>query len=234
MSTPYSFAYQPIADTRNRCIESFEALVRGPAGQGADWVMDHLDAQALRQFDIDARLRAIALAGQLQLAVRLNLNLLTDSVEAAGGTALTSTVDMAVIAGLRVEQLVLEVSERDVIKDSRSFVARANLCRALGVRFAIDDFGSGYSGLNLLADFQPEQVKLDMQLVRDVHRKGPRQAITRGVLRTCEDLGIEVVAEGVETVDEYRWLSDEGIHLFQGYLFAKPAFERLPDVHFPD
>ena len=156
------------------------------------------------------------------------------AIEAAGGTALTSTVDMATIAGLRVEQLVLEVSERDVIKDSQSFVARANLCRALGVRFAIDDFGAGYSGLNLLADFQPEQVKLDMLLVRDVHRRGPRQAIARGVLRTCEDLGIEVVAEGVETVDEYRWLADEGIHLFQGYLFARPAFERLPEVRYPD
>lgn len=70
--------------------------------------------------------------------------------------------------------------------------------------------------------------------MRDVHRKGPRQAITRGVLRTCEDLGIEVVAEGVETLDEYRWLSDEGIYLFQGYLFARPAFERLPLVVFPD
>lgn len=234
MSKPYSFAYQPIVDTRNRRIESFEALVRGPAGEDANSVMARLDTEALRQFDIDARLRAITLAGQLQLAVRLNLNLLPDSVEAAGGTALTSTVDMATIAGLRVEQLVLEVSERDVIKDSQSFVARANLCRALGVRFAIDDFGAGYSGLNLLADFQPEQVKLDMLLVRDVHRRGPRQAITRGVLRTCEDLGIEVVAEGVETVDEYRWLADEGIHLFQGYLFARPAFERLPEVRYPD
>ncbi len=234
MSQPYSFAYQPIVDTRNRRIESFEALVRGPAGESASSVMSRLDADALRQFDIDARLRAITLASQLQLAVRLNLNLLPDSVEAAGGTALTSTVDMATIAGLKVEQLVLEVSECDVIKDSTSFVARANLCRALGVRFAIDDFGAGYSGLNLLADFQPEQVKLDMLLVRDVHRRGPRQAITRGVLRTCEDLGIEVVAEGVETLDEYRWLADEGIHLFQGYLFAKPAFERLPEVHYPD
>lgn len=234
MSKPYSFAYQPIVDTRNRRIESFEALVRGPAGEDANSVMARLDTEALRQFDIDARLRASTLAGQLQLAVRLNLNLLPDSVEAAGGTALTSTVDMATIAGLRVEQLVLEVSERDVIKDSQSFVARANLCRALGVRFAIDDFGAGYSGLNLLADFQPEQVKLDMLLVRDVHRRGPRQAITRGVLRTCEDLGIEVVAEGVETVDEYRWLADEGIHLFQGYLFARPAFERLPEVRYPD
>ena len=234
MCKPYSFAYQPIVNMKDRCIDSFEALVRGPDGQGADWVMSRLDAAALRQFDIDARLRAIALAGELKLSLRLNLNLLPDSVDAAGGGALTSTVDMAVIAGLKAEQLVLEVSERDVIRDARAFVARANLCRSLGVRFAIDDFGAGFSGLNLLAEFQPEQLKLDIMLVRDVHRKGPRQAITRGVLRTCEDLGIEVVAEGVETLDEYRWLSDEGIHLFQGYLFAKPAFESLPPVIYPD
>jgi EAL domain-containing protein (putative c-di-GMP-specific phosphodiesterase class I) len=234
MSKPYSFAYQPIVNTKDRCIDSFEALVRGPAGQGADWVMSSLHASALWQFDIDARLRAIALAGELKLSVRLNLNLLPDSVDAAGGNSLTSTVDMAAIAGLKPEQLVLEVSERDVIRDAQAFVARANLCRALGVRFAIDDFGAGFSGLNLLAEFQPEQLKLDMLLVRDVHRKGPRQAITRGVLRTCEDLGIEVVAEGVESLDEYRWLSDEGIYLFQGYLFAKPAFERLPPVVYPD
>jgi EAL domain-containing protein (putative c-di-GMP-specific phosphodiesterase class I) len=140
---------------------------------------------------------------------------------------------MAAIAGLKAEQLVLEVSECEVIHNTQTFVARANLCRALGVRFAIDDFGAGFSGLNLLAEFQPEQLKLDLLLVRDVHRKGPRQAITRGVLRTCEDLGIEVVAEGVESLDEYRWLSDEGIHLFQGYLFAKPALERLPEVLYP-
>ena len=231
---PYSFAYQPIVDTKRRRIDSFEALVRGPNGEGADWVMGQMNAQKLRQFDIDARLQAIALAGELQLAVRLNLNLLPDSVEAAGSTALTSTVDMATLAGLKVEQLVLEVSERDVIRNTQAFVARANLCRSLGVRFAIDDFGAGYSGLNLLADFQPESVKLDMVLVRDVHSKGPRQAITRGVLRTCEDLGIDVIAEGVETIDEYHWLFDEGIHLFQGYLFAKPGFERLPAAHFPD
>jgi EAL domain-containing protein (putative c-di-GMP-specific phosphodiesterase class I) len=155
-------------------------------------------------------------------------------VAEAGSSALTSTVDMAKIAGLRAEQLMLEVSEREVIKDTQLFVDRANLCKALGVRFAIDDFGAGYSGLNLLADFQPEQLKLDMVLVRDVHCKGPRQAITRGVLRTCTDLGIEVVAEGVETLDEYAWLLDEGVHLFQGYLFAKPAFEQLPEVHWPD
>jgi EAL domain-containing protein (putative c-di-GMP-specific phosphodiesterase class I) len=156
MSKPYSFAYQPIVNTKDRCIEAFEALVRGPQGQGADWVMSGLDGEALRQFDIDARLRAIALAAELQLSVRLNLNLLPDSVEAAGSSALTSTVDMAAIAGLKAEQLVLEVSEREVIRDARSFVARANLCRALGVRFAIDDFGAGFSGLNLLAEFQPE------------------------------------------------------------------------------
>lgn len=233
MIQPYSFAFQPIADVKNRCIESFEALVRGPDGQDAAWVMNPLNKAQLMQFDIDARLRAISLAGDLGVAVRLSLNLLPDSVEASGSTALISTVDMAVIAGLKPEQLMLEVSEREMIRDTKAFVARANLCRSLGVSFAIDDFGSGYSGLNLLAEFQPEAVKLDMTLVRDVHCRGPRQAITRGVVRTCEDLGIDIVAEGVETLDEYRWLADEGIHLFQGYLFAKPGFERLPAVNFP-
>ena len=104
----------------------------------------------------------------------------------------------------------------------------------MGVQFAIDDFGAGYAGLNLLADFQPDTLKLDMSLVRDVESKGPRQAIVRGVIRTCQDLGIDIVAEGVESLGEYGWLRCEGISLYQGYLFARPAFRALPEVRFPD
>jgi EAL domain-containing protein (putative c-di-GMP-specific phosphodiesterase class I) len=98
---------------------------------------------------------------------------------------------------------------------------------------AIDDFGAGYSGLNLLADFQPDQIKLDMKLVRGIERHGPRQAIVRAIDQACQDLGIDVIAEGVETVEEYAWLANQGIKLFQGYLFAKPAFESFPPVHYP-
>ena len=104
-----------------------------------------------------------------------------------------------------------------------------------GQVIAIDDFGAGYAGLNLLAEFQPHLIKLDMHLVRDIHAKGPRQAIVRGLLSTCRDLGIDVIAEGIETEEEFFWLRQEGIDLFQGYLLAKPAFEQLAaEFHLPE
>jgi EAL domain-containing protein (putative c-di-GMP-specific phosphodiesterase class I) len=103
-----------------------------------------------------------------------------------------------------------------------------NSYRARGLRVAIDDFGAGYSGLNLLAEFQPDAIKLDIQLVRDIESKGPRQAIVRAVIQACDDLGIEVVAEGVESEAEYRWFKRIGVRLFQGYYFCRPGFESLP------
>lgn len=99
--------------------------------------------------------------------------------------------------------------------------------RNAGIIFAIDDFGSGYAGLNLLADFQPDIIKLDMHLIRHINSKGPRQAIVCGIIKTCTDLGIDIIAEGVETRNEYEWLRNAGIKYFQGILFAKPGFEKL-------
>jgi EAL domain-containing protein (putative c-di-GMP-specific phosphodiesterase class I) len=104
----------------------------------------------------------------------------------------------------------------------------------MGLKVAIDDFGAGYSGLNLLAEFQPDQVKLDMKLIRSIESHGPRQAIVQAVNQICVDLGIDVIAEGVETQAEYEWLRSRRIFLFQGFLFARPALESLPTVHFPE
>ena len=98
------------------------------------------------------------------------------------------------------------------------------------MKVAIDDFGAGYAGLNLLSEFQPEFIKLDMHLVRGIESNGPRQAIVRGIVRTCADLGIDIIAEGVETVNEFQWLYQEGIKFYQGRLFADPAFEQLPQT----
>jgi EAL domain-containing protein (putative c-di-GMP-specific phosphodiesterase class I) len=106
-------------------------------------------------------------------------------------------------------------------------------CRKQGLRIAIDDFGAGYSGLNLLAEFQPGIIKLDRQLMQAIDGSRPRQAIVRGVLSVCRDLDILPVAEGVETEAEFRTLRAMGIDLFQGYLFARPAFEALPEPVFP-
>jgi EAL domain-containing protein (putative c-di-GMP-specific phosphodiesterase class I) len=102
--------------------------------------------------------------------------------------------------------------------------------REFGFKTAIDDFGAGYSGLNLLADFQPDLIKLDMALIRDIHRDRVRQAIVRGVVGMCAELGVEVIAEGIEHPEERDFLADCGIYLMQGFWFAKPAFEAMAQI----
>ncbi len=108
--------------------------------------------------------------------------------------------------------------------------SRLDYYRSRGFRTAIDDFGAGYSGLNLLAEVGADIIKLDLALVRDVHTDRTRRAIVRGICQVAADLGTTVIAEGVEQKDEYLALRDLGIELFQGYLFARPAFEALPEV----
>ncbi|MBX9818864.1 MAG: EAL domain-containing protein, partial [Burkholderiaceae bacterium] len=89
---------------------------------------------------------------------------------------------------------------------------------------------AGYAGLKLLSDFQPDIIKIDMDLVRNVDTNRARQAIVRSLVSLCQDMNIQVVAEGIETAGERDFLFDAGIHLMQGYLFAKPAFRAIAEV----
>ena len=94
---------------------------------------------------------------------------------------------------------MFEATEGEAVNDGRRLAEILREYKRTGFITAIDDFGAGYAGLNLLADFQPDVIKLDMALVRDVDTSKARQAIARGVLRMCGELGIAVLAEGVET-----------------------------------
>lgn len=227
-----SFAFQPIADIEARNVFAYEALVRGAQGEPAGQVFASVPPDSLPQFDHTARIEAITLAARLGLDTRISLNLLPGSLHAVPNS-LDVLLEDATQLGLRNEQLLIEVTEGEVIQRPKEFIQLLNRYRAHGVRLAIDDFGAGYSGLNLLADFQPDLIKLDMHLVRDIDRAGPRQAIARGVLQVCDDLGIEVVAEGVETTGEYHWFRRVGVRLFQGYLLGRPTFEALSSPVFP-
>jgi EAL domain-containing protein (putative c-di-GMP-specific phosphodiesterase class I) len=229
----FSFAFQPIADIEARTVFAYEALVRGVHGESAGSVFADVPSDALYQFDHAARIAAVTLAARLSLRSRISLNLLPGSLHALP-RSLDMLVEHAGQAGLAADQLLIEVTEGEVIQRPKEFIQLLNKYRAQGVRLAIDDFGAGYSGLNLLADFQPDLVKLDMHLVRDIDRAGPRQAIARGILQVCDDLGIEVIAEGVETLGEYRWFRRVGVRLFQGYLLGRPAFEALDLPLFPE
>ncbi len=230
---PATFAFQPIADLESRNTFAHEALVRGPAGQSAGSVLAAVPAADLHSFDHAARLAAVELAARLGLTSRISLNVMPGGIESMPDT-IDVLIDDMTRAGLSPKQLVLEITEGEAIKRPGDFARLLSRYRAQGVCLAIDDFGAGFSGLNLLADFQPDLIKLDMHLVRDIDRAGPRQAIARAVLQVCDDLGIEVCAEGVETLGEYSWFRRVGVRLFQGYLLAKPAFETLGTPRFPD
>jgi EAL domain-containing protein (putative c-di-GMP-specific phosphodiesterase class I) len=145
-----------------------------------------------------------------------------------------ATIEAAEQAGISANRIVLEVPEVSIVNDRAHFAVLIEDARALGVRLAIDDFGATFASLTLLDDIEPDQVKLDMRLIRGVDRGGSRQAILRAIRRACYDLKIDVIAEGVETLAECQFLTGQRVRLFQGYLFAKPAFEAFPPVQFPE
>jgi EAL domain-containing protein (putative c-di-GMP-specific phosphodiesterase class I) len=120
-------------------------------------------------------------------------------------------------------RVVLEVTERAAIKNLERMRARIVELREVGYRLAIDDLGAGYAGLNAFAALEPEVVKLDMSLIRDIDQVATKRKIVRAMSALCHDLGIRVVAEGIETRAELDVLVDAGCDLFQGYLFARPG-----------
>ena len=228
----FSFAFQPIVDADAGTIYSYEALIRGRNDEPAGAVFSQVRPAEMHAFDEAARLCAIELAVRLGIQCHLNLNFLPRSL-LVSDAPIRSTLEAAARLDLPIDRIVLEVTEGEIIDDQASFARVVNRYRGMGMKVAIDDFGAGYSGLNLLADFQPDMVKLDMKLVRGIESHGPRQAIVRAILGACNDLGIEFLAEGVETASEYCWFRDEGVQFFQGYLLAKPAFEKLVGFRIP-
>lgn len=228
----FSFAFQPIVDSVMRQTISYEALIRGPRGEAAWSILSRISPDEIHRFDADGRIAAIAMAAKLELACDLNLNFLPQSL-LNSRTSLDSTLEAAERHRISFERLVIEMTEGEIIHDHAQFAQLINQYRARGIKVAIDDFGAGYSGLNLLAEFQPDQIKIDMTLLRGIDGNGPRQAIMRAIIAVCRDLGIDVIAEGIETVNEFRWFEEEGVRLFQGFLFAKPGFESLPAGVFP-
>src|SRR5207253_1157687 len=108
--------------------------------------------------------------------------------------------------------------------------ARFDRLREQGFRIALDDLGAGYASLSTFVKLQPELVKLDMSLVRGLHEDFTKQSLVRSITNLCSQLGIAVIAEGVETEEERVALLDLGADLLQGYLFAKPA-RPFPEVN---
>jgi EAL domain-containing protein (putative c-di-GMP-specific phosphodiesterase class I) len=120
-------------------------------------------------------------------------------------------------------RVVLEITERAALPDARDVRFAIAQLREKGFRIAIDDLGAGYAGLSTFATLEPEFVKLDMSLVRNVHTSPVKQKLVRSMTSLCLDMGIAVVAEGIEVVEERDTILELGCGLLQGYLYARPA-----------
>lgn len=219
-------AYHPIVDPRQKCVYGYEALLRTtePSLPHPGAVLDA--ATRLGRLDeLGQLIRARAVEPMIgspqgcKLFVNLHVTDLSDPCLLSPNSPLASIAD----------RVVLEVTERcslDEVKDIRNRIAAL---REMGFRIAVDDLGAGYAGLTSFTLLEPELIKFDMSLVRDVHVNPTKQKVIRSMASLAQDMGMIVVAEGVETTAERDMLIDLGCDLLQGYLFARPGLP-FPEV----
>lgn len=220
------FAYQPIVDMGTRSIYAHEALVRGPNGESAFSVLSQVTDANRYLFDQACRVQAIRGAAELGLMELLSINFYPNAVYQPTA-CIRSTLEAAQLYQFPIERIIFEVTEGERVQDRPHLVNIFREYRRFGFRTAIDDFGAGYAGLNLLSEYQPDIIKIDMELVRDIDTSKPKQAIVYGIVAICAALNVRVLAEGIETKAERDFLRNAGIVLMQGYLFCKPAFRAV-------
>ena len=212
-------AYHPIVDLRKRSVYGYEALLRSkePSLPTPTAVLDA--AARLDRLDFlgrELRGRAAAEFSTVPEECCLFVNLhVTDLLDPHLTSPESPLCKMA-------NRVVLEITERSSLDEVKDVRMRIAALREVGFRIAVDDLGAGYAGLTSFTLLEPEIVKLDMTLVRDVHKSSTKQKIIRSMTALAKDMGMLVVAEGVEVSEERDHLVKLGCELLQGYLFAKP------------
>lgn len=221
-------AYQPIVKWSRKTVIAYEALARTSVAALAHPAALFEAAEALGKVDVlGQRIRAHCsetfLEARMRSTLFLNLHpsdLLDEGLSDPQGP-------LARLA----DNVVLEISERTKLDVLPNLEGRLETLRQMGFRLAIDDVGAGYAGLTSFVALQPDFVKLDMALVRGLHLDPTKHRVVAMLIDLCADLGIHVVAEGVETSEELDTLHSCGCDVFQGYLFARPGAP-FPEANF--
>jgi len=234
--TPFAvdltMAFQPIVDIVEQKVFAYEALVRGADGAGAGAVLAKVTEDNRFAFDQLCRRRAVEHAARLGVESMVSINFMPNAVYQPA-LCLGTTLAAARRHEFPINRIMFEVTEGERIEDRAHLKSILNEYKRQGFKTAIDDFGAGHSGLNLLADFQPDVLKLDMALIQGISQDRVRRAIVLNVARMAKQLKIAIIAEGIETREDMETLKNMGIKLMQGYFFARPGFETLPPVVFP-
>jgi EAL domain-containing protein (putative c-di-GMP-specific phosphodiesterase class I) len=227
--------YQPLVDARSGKVRSLEALLRWQHPQRGlvppgdfiplaedtglivpigTWVLGRACADLAR-----ARAR-----GRPELRMAVNLSprqFMADGLEESVAAALRA-------AGLPGDALELEITESVLMSSLERTRLILSRLRAIGVRIAIDDFGTGYSSLSYLASFPVQTVKVDRSFVRQIDSGEGTALLAGAIVAMAHSLGMDVVAEGVETASQCSYLVEVKCELLQGFLFSRPVrFEHL-------
>jgi len=229
--------FQPIVDLVTGEVLGYELLSRGAGLLRSPVELFEHARRCGSTWELERACRLAALRGiaDLPAATRSNhlffLNVSPDVLEnprfVAGFTL--NTVERY---GLSQERIVIEITERVSIGDYARFEAAIRHYASQGFRIALDDFGSGHSGLVTLISSRPHFLKLDMAVTRGVHHDAYKQMIVKSVVALAGNIGAELVAEGVECWEELESLVSHGVRYAQGFLLGRPAAQPplLPDV----
>jgi len=219
-------AYQPVVSWSKRSIHAYEALLRTlePSVPNPGALLGAAERMGrLPRVGRAVRERVAAALARLPAGGTIFINphprdLLDDALYAPDAPLSPFAT-----------RVVLEITERAALEEVKDIRPRLATLREMGFRIAVDDLGAGYAGLASFVQLEPEVVKFDMCLIRNVHQEPTKRKLLHSMTGLCREMGIEVIAEGVETVEERAALTDIGCDLLQGYLFARPGRE-FPEV----
>ena len=230
--------FQPIVHSNQpESIFAYECLMRGKRRNGDTVFPGELFGTARSSnliFYLDRLCRQTAIKDasrhniDAKLFINFNPTTIYDPVH-----CLQTTLETIKKYQIPFNQVVFEVVETDNIQDINHLLTIVSYYRKMGFSLALDDLGAGYSSLNLLHQIEPDYIKIDLELIRDVHKNRSKGVIVKNLLAIANSLGIQSIAEGVEQTEEWHWLKAHGADYIQGYLFAKPAaIPPLPKIPF--
>jgi len=222
----YKSLLQPIVEAESQVVHGYEFLLRGLNIEGE--IVPPVDMFAAARgkemsalLDSVARDCAVRTAARFGLRERLFINVLPASVS-IGHSAFTDTLDLVESLGIPPEQVVFEIVESEAVDDIAQLAEVIDFCRSAGYRIALDDFGSGFSNVNMLIGVSPDYIKLDKSLVGRVASEPPIWTITANLIDAAKQSDVLVIAEGVEDEKTARLLNALGADFLQGYYFGRP------------
>jgi len=223
--------FQPIISLIDGTVMGYEALSRGPKDSymKSPEILLNIARKFNKLWEIEELFRSKALESisEKNINTKIFLNINPNIIDSSRFKDFF-TKEYLKKYNLRSENIIFEITERNDIDDMSSFKKTIEDCKKQKYRIAIDDVGSGNSGLNRIAHINPHYIKLDMELIRDIDKHSTKQAIIKSMYEFSKLTNCKLIAEGIETKDELKTLVDIGVQYGQGYFIQKPEVSILP------